>query len=154
MKKEKDTVVKNKKALHDYFIKDKYEAGLVLKGSEVKSLRMGAANLQDSYVKITDDYEAYLHNSHISKYKHANRHNHDPKRKRKLLLRKSQIKRLVRKQRVKNFTIIPLEIYFNKDGLAKTEIALARGKKKHDKRHTIKEKEAQRKIDRIKKEKY
>lgn len=154
MKNDIDIVTKNRKAKHNYFIKDRFEAGLVLQGSEVKSLRMGAANLKDSYAEITSNYEVYLRNAHISPYKHASHHNHDPERKRKLLLRKNQIKRLDRTIKKKNYTLIPLKIYFNKKGLAKVELALAQGKKKYDKRHSIKEKEAKQKIDRIRKEKY
>lgn len=154
MKKNRDVVTKNRKAKHDYFIKDKYEAGIVLKGSEVKSLRMGTANLKDSYAEITDNYEIYLHNSHISKYKHASHNNHEPERKRKLLMHKNQIKRLDRQVNKKNYTLIPLMIYFNKQGVAKVELALAQGKKKYDKRESIKEKEAKQKIDRIRKERY
>lgn len=154
MKKERDIVTKNRKAYHNYFIKDKYEAGIVLQGSEVKSLRMGAANLKDSYAEITSKQEIYLRNAHISKYKHASHNNHKPERKRKLLMRKSQIKRLERQINQKNFTLIPLMIYFNEKGLAKVELALAKGKKKYDKRRSIKEKEAKQKIDRIRKEKY
>ena len=154
MKKDINIVTKNRKAYHNYFIKDKYEAGIVLQGSEVKSLRMGAANLKDSYAEITSNREIYLHNAHISQYKHASHNNHDPERKRKLLMRKGQIKRLEREVNKKNFTIIPLKIYFNKKGLAKVELALAKGKKKYDKRESIKAKEVQQKIDRIKKERY
>ena len=154
MKKKKNIVTKNRKAKHEYFIKDKYEAGIVLQGSEVKSLRMGAANLKDSYAEITPNREMYLRNSHISKYKHASHDNHDPERKRKLLMRKNQIKRLERQVQKKNYTLIPLMIYFNEKGIAKVEIALAQGKKKYDKRHSIKEKEAKQRIDRIRKEKY
>lgn len=154
MKKDIDIVTKNRKAKHDYFIEDKFEAGIVLKGSEVKSLRMGAANLKDSYAEITSDQEVYLHNAHISQYKHASHDNHDPERKRKLLLHKNQIKRLERQINKKNYTLIPLKIYFNNKGLAKVELALAKGKKKYDKRHSIKEKETQERIDRIRKERY
>lgn len=139
-------VCQNRKAYHDYEILETYEAGLVLKGTEVKALRQGKANLKDSYVIIKDE-EAYLLNCHISPYSHGNIMNHDPLRTRKLLLHKKEILKLMGKAAIKGYTIIPLKIYF-KGPWAKVEIALARGKKIYDKRAKIKEKEMEREIAR------
>lgn len=139
-------VCQNRKAYHDYEILETYEAGLVLKGTEVKSLRQGRANLKDSYVIIKDG-EAYLLNCHISPYSHGNIMNHDPLRTRKLLLNKRELQKLMGKVAVKGYTIVPLKIYF-KGPWAKVEIALARGKKIYDKRAKIKEKEMQREMAR------
>jgi SsrA-binding protein len=139
-------VCQNRKAYHDYEILETYEAGLVLKGTEVKALRQGKANLKDSYVIIKDE-EAYLLNCHISPYSHGNIMNHDPLRTRKLLLHKKEILKLMGKAAIKGYTIIPLKIYF-KGPWAKVEIALARGKKIYDKRAKIKEKEMEREVAR------
>ncbi len=139
-------VCQNRKAYHDYEILETFEAGLVLKGTEVKSLRQGRANLKDSYVIIKDG-EAYLLNCHISPYSHGNIMNHDPLRTRKLLLNKREIQRLMGKVAIKGYTIVPLKIYF-KGPWAKVEIALAKGKKIYDKRAKIKEKEMQREMAR------
>jgi len=139
-------VCQNRKAYHDYEIIETYEAGMVLKGTEVKSLREGRANLKDSYVIIKDG-EAYLLNCHISPYSHGNVMNHDPVRTRKLLLHKKEIEKLMGKASIKGYTIIPLKIYF-KGPWAKVEIALAKGKKIYDKRAKIKEKDIQREIQR------
>jgi len=139
-------VCQNRKAYHDYHIEDTTEAGIVLLGTEVKSLREGKANLRDSYVIIKDG-EAFLLNCHISPYSHGNRMNHDPLRTRKLLLHKKEINRLSGKAALKGFTLIPLKIYF-KNSLAKVEIGLARGKKLFEKRDTIIEREAKREISR------
>ncbi|GAB4543997.1 MAG: SsrA-binding protein SmpB [Thermodesulfovibrionia bacterium] len=139
-------VATNRKAYHDYSIEETYEAGISLLGTEVKSLRDGRVNLKDSYVIIKDN-EALLLNCHISPYSHGNIQNHDPLRTRKLLLHKREINRLFGALTQKGFTIIPLKIYF-KDGRAKVEIALAKGKRRYEKRETIKEREAQREIRR------
>ncbi|RME66878.1 MAG: SsrA-binding protein SmpB [Nitrospirae bacterium] len=139
-------VCQNRKAYHDYEILETFEAGLVLTGTEVKSLRQGRANLKDSYVIIKDG-EAYLLNCHISPYSHGNIMNHDPLRTRKLLLNKREIQRLMGKVAIKGYTIVPLKIYF-KGPWAKVEIALAKGKKIYDKRAKIKEKEIQREMAR------
>lgn len=139
-------VCQNKKAYADYHIEETIEAGIVLTGTEVKSLREGKANLKDSYVIIKDE-EAWLLNCHISPYSHGNIYNHDPLRTRKLLLHKEQIKRLQGKIQQKGYTLIPLKIYF-KGPHAKVEIALARGRKSYEKRDIIKKKEAQREIER------
>ncbi|TCK04622.1 SsrA-binding protein SmpB [Phorcysia thermohydrogeniphila] len=135
--------IKNKKAYHDYEILEKYEAGIALKGTEVKSLREGKANLRDAFVRI-EDGEAYLFNAYIAPYSHGNLFNHEPTRKRKLLLHKSEIKRLFGKSQEKGLTIIPLRMYFNERGKVKVEIALAKGRKKYDKREAIKRRELER----------
>ncbi len=135
--------IKNKKAFFDYEILEKYEAGIELKGTEVKSLRDGKANLRDSFVRIEND-EAFLFNTYIAPYTHGNLFNHEPTRRRKLLLHKKEIKRLIGKSQEKGLTIIPLKIYFNKRGKAKVQIALAKGKKLYDKRETIKRKDLER----------
>lgn len=139
-------VATNRKAYHDYSIEETYEAGISLLGTEVKSLREGKANLRDSYVIIKDN-EAFLLNCHISPYSHGNIQNHDPLRTRKLLLHRREINRLFGALTQKGLTIIPLKIYF-KDGRAKVEIGLARGKRKYEKRETIKEREAEKEIER------
>ncbi len=135
--------IKNKKAFYDYEILERYEAGIELKGSEVKSLREGKANLRDSFVRI-ENGEAFLFNAYIAPYSHGGLFNHEPTRKRKLLLHKSEIKRLLGKSMEKGLTIIPLRIYFNERGKVKVEIALAKGKKLYDKRETIKRREQER----------
>jgi len=141
------TVCVNRKARHEYFVEDKFEAGLVLTGSEVKSLRDGRGNLKDSYVRVRSG-EAFLLNMHISAYGPASRENHDPTRPRKLLLHKKEITRLAGKVREKGLTLIPLSIYFSERGRAKVELALARGKRLYDKRAAIKAREARREAER------
>jgi len=136
----------NRQARHNYFIDATYEAGLVLVGSEVKSLRDGKANLSDSYAQIRKG-EAFLINSHISPYAGANQFNHEPTRTRKLLLHAREIARLTGKTKERGLTLIPLRLYF-KHGRAKVEIALARGKKLYDKRETLRRKVAQREVER------
>ena len=136
----------NRQARHNYFIDEIYEAGLVLVGSEVKSLRDGKANLSDSYAQIRKD-EAFLVNTHISPYPGANQFNHEPTRTRKLLLHSREIERLTGKTKERGLTLIPLKIYF-KNGRAKVEIGLARGKKLYDKRETLRRKVAQREVER------
>ena len=138
-------VSQNRKAYHDYHIEDTLEAGIVLSGTEVKSLRDGRANLKDSYV-IVKGGEAYLLNCHINPYTHGNIMNHEPLRTRKLLLHRKEIDRLRGKIEAKGYTLIPLKLYF-KDSYAKVEIGLARGKKFFEKRDTIKEREAKREIE-------
>jgi SsrA-binding protein len=139
-------VTQNKKAFHDYAIDETVEAGMVLTGTEVKSLRDGKANLLDSYVLIKGS-EAVLLNCHISPYTHGNIMNHEPTRTRKLLLHKKEIIRLQGKVAQKGYSLIPLKIYF-KGSHAKVEVGLARGKKQYEKRDTIKKKEADREIQR------
>ena len=137
-------ICNNKKAYHDYFIEEKMEAGLVLLGTEVKSLRAGKANLNDSFMLVRDG-EAFLHNLHISPYVFGNRQNHQADRNRKLLLHRKQIDRLYGRIREQGYSIVPLRMYF-KDGLVKVEIGLAKGKKLYDKREDMKKKDSQREV--------
>ena len=136
----------NRKAYHDYFIEETYEAGITLLGTEVKSLREGKANLKDSYALIKGN-EIFLLNCHITPYSHCNIQNHDPLRTRKLLLHRKEINKLWGKLTQKGLTLIPLKIYFKK-GKAKVEIGLCKGKKQYEKRELLKEKEARREIER------
>jgi SsrA-binding protein len=145
-------VTDNRKARHDYFIEETYEAGLALTGTEVKSLRAGKANLQDSFARV-ENGEVLLYNMHISPYEKGNRFNHDPKRVRKLLLHKSEIRRLIGKTQEKGLTLVPLKVYFNPRGLAKLELALARGKKLYDKREAMAERDAKREMEKAMREK-
>jgi SsrA-binding protein len=151
MKQEKEdqhkVVATNRKAYHDYFIEEKLEVGVMLRGTEVKSLRDGRVNLQDSYASV-DNGEVYLHHCHISPYSHGNIMNHDPLRARKLLLHRKEINKLIGKTQQKGLTLIPLRIYFSKKGMAKVELALAKGKKQYDRRETIKAREAGREVER------
>lgn len=150
MAKEKDTgrklVAQNKKARHDYLILDTYECGLVLTGTEVKSLRQGRASLTDGFVQI-DDHEAWLHNVHVPEYTQGTWNNHSARRKRKLLMHRLEIDKLEQKSNESGHTIVPLALYF-KGGRAKIEIALAKGKKEYDKRQTLREKQDRRETDR------
>ncbi|HBF69642.1 MAG TPA: SsrA-binding protein SmpB [Thermotoga sp.] len=138
-------VATNKKAYTDYEILETYEAGIVLTGTEVKSLRNGSVNFKDSFCRFKNG-ELYLLNLHIPPYSHGGVYNHDPERPRKLLLHKRELKRLMGKVQEEGVTIVPLKIYFNDRGIAKVEIAVARGKKKYDKREAIKKREMERKI--------
>ena len=140
----------NRKARHDYFIHEVYEAGLELQGTEVKSLRAGKANLKDSYAEIRNG-EVFVQNMHISLYEQGNIFNHDPLRRRRLLLHKAEITKLFSQTREKGFTLVPLKIYF-KRGRAKMELALASGKHTYDKRQDLAKKAAQRDIDRAMKD--
>ncbi|MGO4888876.1 SsrA-binding protein SmpB [Anaerobacillus sp. MEB173] len=139
-------VAQNKKARHDYHIEETYEAGIVLTGTEIKSVRAGKANIKDAFVRIQNN-EAFLWNAHISPYEQGNRYNHDPLRTRKLLLHKKQINMLIGATREKGYTLVPLKIYI-KNGFAKVLVALAKGKKNYDKRETLKKKDAKREIER------
>ena len=139
-------IAQNRKARHDYSIEDTYEAGLVLTGTEVKSLRMGRASLVDGYVFI-ENGEAWLDAAYIPEYLNGSWTNHAPRRKRKLLLHRQQIDKLYQKTREGGMTIVPLQLYFL-DGRAKVEIALAKGKKEYDKRQTLREKQDKREADR------
>jgi len=143
-------VTENRKAWHDYFILENFEAGISLQGTEVKSLRQGKANLQDAYARI-ENGELFLHNMHISPYEQGNRFNHEPKRTRKLLMHKYEIARLFAKVREKGLTLVPLKVYFSR-GKAKVEIGLAQGKKLYDKRQATAEKDAKRDIAKTLKE--
>ena len=144
---ERQIISKNKKAYFDFHIFDKYEAGIVLTGTEIKSIRKNAVNLKDSFVRIENN-EVFLYNCHISPFEHGNRYNHDPLRTRKLLLSKKEILKIDSKVKKDGYTVIPLEIFIFK-GFAKVEIALAKGKKLHDKREDIAKKDQKREIDRL-----
>ena len=137
-------IATNRKARHDYEILETYEAGLVLRGTEVKSLREGQVNFKDSYAAIARE-EAWLHGCHIAPYHHGTDANHEPERSRKLLLHRREIARLLGKIAERGLTLIPLRLYF-KGGRVKLEVGLARGKKLHDKRQTIREREARREL--------
>ena len=154
MKKEEriKLICRNRKAYYDYAIDALYEAGLMLKGTEVKSIRLGKVNIEDSYARFQGG-ALFLYNAHISPYPHAAAENHDPDRPRKLLLHKWELKRLAGKIQEKGFTLIPLKLYF-KEQYAKIELALARGKKKVDKRETIRRREMKREMERARKRRY
>ena len=139
-------VAENRRARHDYHIHETFEAGIVLTGTEIKSLRGGRANLTDSYARI-ENGELFLISAHISPYDQGNRFNHEPRRNRKLLMHKSEILRLLGKTREKGYTLVPLKIYLS-HGLAKVELALASGKDLYDKRHSAAEKDAKREVER------
>lgn len=140
-------VVQNRKARHEYFIEETIEAGIALIGTEVKSLRLGRASLQDSYAEVVGG-EVFLRNAHIDQYEPASRFNHDPLRPRRLLLHKSEIRRLASKVAERGYTLVPLSIYF-RDGKAKVDLALARGKKSYDKREAIRDRDVRREMERI-----
>jgi SsrA-binding protein len=142
-------ICRNRKALYEYAIDGLYEAGLVLKGTEVKALRQGKANISDAHARFKDG-ELFLYNAHISPYSHAALDSHNPERPRKLLLNRWELKRLMGKTQERGFTLIPLRMYF-KNEHAKVEIALARGKRKVDKRDTIRQREQQREMERVRK---
>ncbi|WP_026688413.1 SsrA-binding protein SmpB [Alteribacter aurantiacus] len=139
-------VAQNKKARHDYHIEETYEAGLVLTGTEIKSIRGGRINLKDSFARVSNG-EAWIHNVHISPYEQGNRYNHDPVRTRKLLLHRKQINQLIGLSKEKGYTLVPLKVYL-KNGFAKVLIGLGKGKKKYDKREDLKSKAAKRDIER------
>lgn len=139
-------VAKNRKARHDYFILETLEAGLALKGTEIKSIRAGQISLKEAYIRV-DGEEAWLVNAHVAPYDPASRENHDPLREKKLLLHKREIENLFAEVRQKGTTIIPLQVYL-RNGKAKIEIAVAKGKKNYDKREAIKKRDAQRDMDR------
>jgi SsrA-binding protein len=143
-------VTENRKARHDYHLDEQFEAGMVLTGTEVKSLRMGRANLKDSYARVVNG-EVFLYQMHISPYPFAHYDNHDPLRPRKLLLHAHEIKRLYGKVNEKGYALVPLRVYF-KRGKAKVVIALARGKRSYDKRETIRKRDEKREMDRARKE--
>lgn len=139
-------VADNRKARHDYHIHESYEAGIVLTGTEVKSLRAGKANLKDAYARI-ENLELMLHNMHISPYDAGNRFNHEPLRNRKLLMHRSEIDKLIGKTQEKGYTLVPLKLYFT-HGIAKVQIGLVTGKKNYDKRQDMAERDAKREMDR------
>jgi SsrA-binding protein len=140
-------LVTNRKARHDYHIEETYEAGIVLTGTEVKSLRDGRGNLKDSYAMINNG-EIFLYNMHISAYDQGNRFNHDPTRTRKLLMHKREILRLLGYVKEKGYAIVPLRVYINERGRVKVELALAKGKKLYDKRQDIAKRDAERELRR------
>ncbi|MBL7721796.1 MAG: SsrA-binding protein SmpB [Chitinophagaceae bacterium] len=140
--------LKNRQAYYDYFIDIKYDAGIILLGTEVKSLRQGKASFNDSYC-IIHKGEIWVKSLHIAEYSHGTVNNHDPLRDRKLLLEKKEIRKIESKLKEKGYTLIPLRIYFNEKNLAKMEIGLARGKKQHDKRDSIRQKDAEREMKRF-----
>ncbi len=140
-------VANNRKASFEYFLLEKFEAGLVLQGSEIKSIRAGQMSIQESYVDIENGEQAWLVEAHIAPYEQANRNNHEPKRKRKLLLHKKQIRELWNNVRIKGMTVVPTRVYL-KNGRAKIEIALAKGKKAYDKRATIAKRDEARSAER------
>lgn len=139
--------IKNRSAYYEYFIDDKYVAGIVLTGTEVKSLREGKANFNDSYC-IIHKGELWIRSFHITEYSHGTVNNHDPIRERKLLLNRRELKKLDAKIKEKGYTIVPLRLFFNENNLAKVEIGLAKGKKLHDKRESIKQRDTDREIKR------
>lgn len=140
--------IKNRKARFEYIIIQTYEAGIVLTGTEVKSIREGKANINEAYCLFDKNNELWIKSMHISEYKLGSFYNHEPKRDRKLLLRKSEIKKLQRRVLEKSNTIVPLRVFFSERGLVKIEIAASQGKKSYDKRHSIKEKDMKREGDR------
>lgn len=139
--------LKNRQATYEYFIETRFEAGMILLGTEVKSLREGKASFNDSYCLIHKG-EIWLKSLHIAEYSHGTVNNHEPLRDRKLLLQKREIKKISEKLKEKGFTLVPLRIFFNEKGLAKIEIGLGKGKKMHDKRESIKQKDAEREMKR------
>ncbi len=143
---ENKVVATNRKASHEYFLLERYEAGIALLGSEIKSIRAGQISLAEAYVQI-DGQQAWLMDAHVAPYDHSGSFNHEPRRPRKLLLHRAEIRRLWNEVRKKGVTIIPTKVYI-KDGIAKVEIAVARGKKQYDKRETIAKRDAEREIER------
>lgn len=139
-------IAQNRKATHDYFIEETYEAGMVLQGTEIKSIRAGRVNLKDSFARV-EDGEVFLYNMHISPYEQGNRFNHDPTRTRKLLLHKDEIRKLIGATKEKGYALVPLKVYI-RNGFAKVELALAKGKKLYDKRQAMAKRDAQREIER------
>jgi len=142
------TSLQNRKARHEFHILDTLETGIVLKGTEVKSIRHGKASLNESYAMVHRG-EVFLENMQITPYEHGTIENHEPKRSRKLLLHRKEIAKLQQKVADSGLTLIPLKLYFNKKGIAKVELALAKGKKLHDKRETIKQRDAERELRRL-----
>ena len=152
-KKERKLVANNKKAYHDYFIEETYEAGIVLTGTEIKSVRQGKVSIKESYAKI-ENSEMILYGMNISPYEQGNRYNVEPLRPRKLLLHKQEIRKLIGYTTIKGLTLVPLKMYINEEGRAKVESAVARGKKNYDKRDDIAKRDAKRDMDRKMKERY
>lgn len=144
----KKVIAQNKKALFNYFIEERLEAGIVLKGSEVQSLRQGKASIEESHAADTG-HEVFLYNCHIVEYEKANRFNHSTRRPRKLLLHTKEIKKIIGRIRIKGYTLVALSMYFNKKNKVKVELGIAKGKKLHDKRESIKEKDWKRDQSRL-----
>jgi SsrA-binding protein len=142
------TVIRNRKARHEYQIETVYTAGMVLTGTEVKSLRGGKASLQEAYCYVNKG-ELFIKNMNIKEYENGSYNNHDPKRERKLLLKKKEIAKIQRALEAKGYTLVPLSVYFNERNLAKIDIGLGKGKKFYDKRHDIKDKDTKRELDRV-----
>ena len=152
-KREKKLVAGNKKARHDYFIEEVYEVGIVLTGTEIKSVRQGKVSIKESYAKI-EKGEVFIYGMNISPYEQGNRFNVDSLRPRKLLLHKREIRKLIGYTTMKGLTLVPLSMYINEDGRAKMELAVARGKKLYDKRESTSKRDAQRKAEQAMKQKY
>lgn len=146
-------IAQNKKAYHDYFIEDTYEAGIELKGTEIKSIRKGSANLRDSYIRIKDG-EAFVEGMHVAIYEQGNIFNHDPLRTRKLLLHRKEISKLQKEIQEAGMTLVPTKLYFGNGSKLKLEVAVARGKKLYDKRQDLKAKDAKRDIEKALKDMY
>lgn len=149
--KQRKLIANNKKARHDYFIEETYEAGIVLTGTEIKSVRLGKVSIKESYARIENE-EMMIYGMNISPYEQGNRFNVDPLRPRKLLLHKKEIRKLIGATKLKGLTLIPLSMYINEDGRAKLEVALARGKKNYDKRDSIARRDAARNMERAMKQ--
>ena len=152
-RRERKLVANNKKARHDFFIEEVYEAGIVLTGTEIKSVRQGKVSIKESFAKI-ENGEMILYGMNISPYEQGNRYNVDPLRPRKLILHKQEIRKLIGYTTIKGLTLVPLQMYINEEGRAKIEIAVARGKKLYDKRDDIAKRDAQRDMDRSMKNRY
>ena len=146
--KQRKIIASNKKARHDFFIEDTYEAGIVLTGTEIKSIRLGKVNLKESFAKVVKD-ELVIFGMHISPYEQGNRFNPDPIRPRKLLLHRQEIRKLIGLTTQKGLTLIPLNIYINEKGLAKLQLGVARGKKLYDKREDIARRDSDRKMEQM-----
>ncbi len=149
---QKNINIKNKKARFEYELLDTYTAGIVLSGTEIKSIRLGKASIAESFCEFNDSGELFVVNMQVDEYSHGSHYNHRPKAERKLLLNKQELKKLRKEVKNTGLTIIPLNLFINDRGLAKLKIALARGKKLYDKRETLKERDTKRSLDRIKKQ--
>ena len=147
---ERKIITTNRKAFHDYIVFEKYVAGIVLSGTEVKSIRANGVNLKDSFCSFNSEGELFLYKAHISPYEHGNRYNHEPERMRKLLLNKRELLKISQKVKKEGYTIVPLEMFFMQ-GLVKIEIALVKGKKLHDKREDLTKKDQKREMERASK---
>lgn len=143
--------IKNKRARFDYELLDTYQAGIVLSGTEIKSIREGKASIAESFCEFNERGELFVINMNVEEYSHGTHYNHRPKASRKLLLNKKELRKLHKEVKTSGNTIVPLKLYINDRGLAKMQIALARGKKQYDKRETIKDRESRRHLDRVKK---